>query len=377
MLTSVTVLQRAAAYFSVSTEESVHFSAGNILQDDAEVFPDSVYSADLDTAVTGVYLTATSVRNRDLLLTTFDRLASLEHPAVVFDVKGSYVYIEGDFPQAEELRLMNPFFNLAEIVSLARDRGIYTIARFIVAKDTLLSARSRDTQICHPQTKICLGSGWVDPGNSTVFSYNQEVLEAVLRSGVDEVNFDYIRYPTEYAQSQIGLSGSQKADHIEQFILMARETIDRIRPQTKLGISTYAILGWNFPVNLEPLGQDIVRFAPYVDIISPMAYPATFAEGSYYNPAVHPVSRMYYLVYRTITGYRELLGPEYADKVRPWIQGYYVSAQNMRDQIAAVFDAGAHGFTVWNAQNNYTPVFTVLAEGLPDDIEATVVLEKE
>jgi hypothetical protein len=126
-----------------------------------------------------------------------------------------------------------------------------------------------------------------------------------------------------------------------------------------LGISTYAILGWNYPVNLEPLGQDVVRFAPLLDVISPMAYPATFAEGSYYNPAKHPRSRMYYLVYRTLRGYDELLG-EQSWKLRPWIQGYGITAKNLRDEIDAVFDAGACGFTVWNAENRYDLVYKVL-----------------
>ena len=138
---------------------------------------------------------------------------------------------------------------------------------------------------------------------------------------------------------------------------MARETIDEYHPSTKLGISTFAILGWNYPVNLEPLGQDFVRFAPMLDIISPMAYPQTFSVGAYYSPGVNPGSRDYYLVYRTLVGYQKLLGPEHAKKIRPWIQGYYATAQRTKDQIQAVYDAGHCGFTFWNANNNYGPVY--------------------
>lgn len=142
---------------------------------------------------------------------------------------------------------------------------------------------------------------------------------------------------------------------------MTREVIDRVSPSTKFGISTYAILGWNFPVNLEPLGQHIPRFEPYVDVISPMAYPATFAAGSYYNPAKHHRSRMYYLVYRTLTGYNELVGEEHQYKIRPWIQGYGVTTQNMRDQMDAVYDAAHCGFQVWSAGNDYKPTYAALS----------------
>ena len=98
----------------------------------------------------------------------------------------------------------------------------------------------------------------------------------------------------------------------------------------KLGISSYAILGWNFPVNFEAVGQDIPEFAKIVDVISPMAYPATFAPNAYYNPGRDKGSRMYHLVWKTIMGYRELAGPENVHKIRPWIQGYGVTEKNMR-----------------------------------------------
>ncbi|MDN4634816.1 hypothetical protein QCD71_25255, partial [Sphingomonas sp. PsM26] len=60
-----------------------------------------------------------------------------------------------------------------------------------------------------------------------------------------------------------------------------------------------------------------------------------------------------------MTGYREDLGSE-AWKLRPWIQGYFVTRQDMQDQIDAVFDSGACGFTVWNASNNYEPTFAAI-----------------
>ncbi|HRH93279.1 MAG TPA: putative glycoside hydrolase, partial [Candidatus Peribacteria bacterium] len=157
-------------------------------------------------------------------------------------------------------------------------------------------------------------------------------------------------------------SGQQKADHVETFIKAMRASIDRCNPSTKLGISTFAILGWDYARNVETLGQDVVRFAPLVDVISPMAYPATFTSPEYYIPGKNPRSRMYWLVYRTLTGYQKLLGPEDSHKLRPWIQGYGVVKKDMRDQIDAVYDAGLCGYQVWNAGNNYKPVYVALKD---------------
>jgi hypothetical protein len=141
---------------------------------------------------------------------------------------------------------------------------------------------------------------------------------------------------------------------------MARRAIDTVGQGTKLGISTYAILGWQYEENIRTLGQDITRFAPFVDVISPMAYPQAFSTaGGYFDPAIHPRSRMYWLVYRTLDGYKNILG-QHAWKLRPWIQGYYVSRGDMTEQIAAVYDSGLCGFTVWSASNYYQPLYSSL-----------------
>ncbi len=300
----------------------------------------------------GVFLTEGSMKNRKFLLETLDSLKAMTGAALIFDVKGGYVHFDSDSPMARELNLLRPSYSLAEILALARERGIYTIGRFIAVKDPNLARAVPDAQILHPVTGRSVGSVWVDASHPSVLAYNAEVLEDLVQAGIDEVNLDYIRYPTEYSLASVGLTGQEKADRLEQFIRMARTVIDQNGGKTKLGISTYAILGWNFPVNFEYVGQDIARFAPLVDVISPMAYPATFAAGAYYNPAKHPRSRMYYLVYRTLTGYRDLLGDQ-AYKLRPWIQGYGISRKNLQDEMDAVFDAGSCGFTIWNASNSY------------------------
>ncbi|MDD3896644.1 MAG: putative glycoside hydrolase [Candidatus Peribacteraceae bacterium] len=310
----------------------------------------------------GVYLTADSVANASFYSQTLDRLQQAGASAFVVDVKGSYVYFPTTSSLAEEMKLVRPLYELPEIVSIAKQKGIYVIARLIAASDPVFGLRNPDVRIRHPQTGVAVGSKWVDLGHPTTIEYNKQVIRDIVTAGVDELNIDYIRYPTEYAQWQIGLTGQQKADRIEKFVQMARQTIDEYNPSVLLGLSTYAILGWNYPVNLEPLGQDVIRFAPLVDIISPMAYPSTFAAGAYYNPATHPRSRMYYLVYQTLKGYAELLGEEHAAKLRPWIQGYYITNKDLRDEIDAVYDAGACGFTVWSAGNHYDILYKVFPE---------------
>lgn len=294
----------------------------------------------------GVYLHANSVADPELVEN------ALGNDAIVFDVKEDYVYF-----QTESAEIVFPLYNLKDFVDQLHENGIYAIARYVVANDKLLGQLYPETRLSNPVTGAPLPTRWVNPGHEKVLSYNRAILREVVQSGVDEINLDYIRYPSDFVDTLSQVPLEEKIANVEAFVLMAREVIDEEGADTLLGISTYAILGWHFDANLQTLAQDVPRFAKYVDVISPMAYPQTFSTaGAYYDPAIHPGSREYWLVYHTLTGYRELLGDD-AYKLRPWIQGYSLTPQQIRDEIQAVYDAGLCGYTVWSARNLYGPYY--------------------
>ena len=306
------------------------------------------------------YYTVGTVKNTTFFLESLDRIVAAGGNAVTFDVKGSYVYFATNAPMANEIGTAISSYDLPAVLAAAKERDLYTIGRFIAIKDGVFVDQVPEARVRHPKTGANLGLAWSDPASALTITYNRQILETLLQNGIDEVNFDYIRYSTAISASAFGLTGAEKAERLETFLRAMKEARDELSPSTRLGISTYAILGWDFAVNVEPLGQDFVRFAPLVDIISPMAYPSTFAQGAYYVPGKHPRSRAYYLVYRTLKGYTDLLGPEQIQKLRPWIQAYSMNASEISDEIDAVYDAGLCGFTFWNAGNNYTAALSAL-----------------
>lgn len=310
----------------------------------------------------GVYLTANSVGRKAFVDQTITDLRAVGGTALVFDVKGSRVFYHSAAPMANDLKLVVKSYDLPTILAKAREQNLYTIARFVAIKDEGLTSKLPATSIRHPKSGKTLIATWVDPSNETAIEYNTQVVCELAAAGIDEINLDYIRFSTAVPVALMAYSGHEKADRVEKFIRAVRETINRCGPSTKLGLSTFAILAWDYEKNFQTLGQDVARFAPLVDIISPMAYPATFAAGHYYNPKTDPRSRMYYLVHRTLTGYRDMLGPVHTAKLRPWIQGYSVTKRDMREQIDAVYDAGLCGYTVWNASNSYKATFAALSE---------------
>lgn len=310
----------------------------------------------------GVYLTSNSIGRDAFFKETLDAVVAASGSAIVFDVKGSRVYFHSAAPAAVDMDLVKPIYDLPATLAAAHERGLYTIGRLVAIKDDGITTARPETRVKGPDGKRVLSAYWVDPSNALAIEYNTQVICELAQAGIDEINLDYIRFSTADFGALSVYSGEQKADRVEMFIQAAREAIDRCGPQTKLGISTYAILGWDYKRNVETLGQDVVRFAPLVDVISPMAYPATFTSPEYYIPGKHPRSRMYWLVKRTLTGYADLLGPEHAKKLRPWIQGYGITKKDMREQIDAVYDAELCGFQVWNAGNNYKSVYAALSD---------------
>lgn len=309
---------------------------------------------------TGVYMTASSAAREEFYNETMDELIASGGSTMVIDVKGYWVYFDSQAPMAKEIGMISPVLDLPVILAKAKEKGIYTIARYIAVKDEGLVERKPGWQLRQKTKNYVVYPGWVDPANEEALEYNRQILcELAAMPGLDEINLDYIRMSSTMPYST-GYTGDEKAERLMQYIRMARETIDSCGPTVKLGVSTYAILGWNFKDNRETIGQDVVQYAPYVDVISPMAYPQTFSVNSYYTPGKHPVSRNYWLVYRTLTGYAALLGPDHAWKLRPWIQAYSMEQKGITDQMNAVVDAGFCGFQFWSANNTYGTVFAAM-----------------
>ena len=313
----------------------------------------------------GVFLTAGSVAREKFFNETVEKLLASGGDTIVMDVKGGGALFRSTAPMATEIGLVRNLYDLPAIIQKLHEKNIYVVGRFVAIKDEAYVQKKPDARIKHPVTGKVLNQTWIDPANDEAIQYNMEIMCEIAAAGIDEINLDYIRFSTAEFGALGVFTGEQKADRVEKFIKASRDTIDRCGPKTKLGLSTYAILGWDYDINVRTLGQDVVRFAPLVDIISPMAYPATFTSNGYYIPGKHPGPRMYWLVYRTLTGYAELLGPEHSHKIRPWIQGYGVVNKDMSDQMRAVYDAGFCGFKVWNAGNNYGPTYV----GLTNDVK--------
>ena len=90
--------------------------------------------------------------------------------------------------------------DVRERLRIMRERGIYPIARIVVAKDPLLAAGKPDWAVRHVDGGLWrdrLDFAWVDAFNDSVWVYAAQLAAEAVRIGFAEVQYDYVRFPDE------------------------------------------------------------------------------------------------------------------------------------------------------------------------------------
>jgi hypothetical protein len=256
---------------------------------------------------------------------------------------------------------------LAKLVKELHQDGFIVSARIVVFKDDHLV-------IARPDLAIKIKSGeiyrdhkqgrWADPYLEEVRLYNILVAERAALSGVDEIQFDYVRFPAEgkahLAQYSTSKGSLSKVDIINIFLKSARERLKRYN--VSLAVDIFGVTAWQLKEDVETLGQDLRKMAKYIDVVSPMFYPSHFSAGydGFENPGEHP----YHFVNAGVRKAKKILSGESVSVV-PWIQGFDLRSPNfgpnyILDQIRACKDEGVNNYLIWNARNVYDTAFNAL-----------------
>src|SRR5207253_9412288 len=140
--------------------------------------------------------------------------------AVVIDVKGDRGWIS--YPTRVEQALaagaQGPA-TLRDFDAMMADlkaRGVYTVARIVTFKDNILATARPDLAILDTRTgKPWIDRenlAWVDPFREEVWAYNIAIAREAVRRGFDEVQFDYVRFPTD---AKLGAAKYDRRNHRE------------------------------------------------------------------------------------------------------------------------------------------------------------------
>lgn len=258
---------------------------------------------------------------------------------------------------------------LSKLTEKLHEEGFIVSVRLVVFKDDHLILARPDLAVRVRGGKLYrdhMGGRWCDPYSDEVRLYNELIAERAAQSGVDEVQFDYIRFPAEgnahLAYFPFEKKGVSRVQIINRFLRDVRKRIKEY--DVSIAVDIFGVTAWQRRNDIENLGQDLKAMAPYIDVLSPMFYPSHFHSGydDFKNPGSHP----YYFVNTGVKQAKEILSGE-AVAIVPWLQGFSLRSPNfgpdyITEQIRACRDEGVKSFLIWNASNDYWATFALNRE---------------
>lgn len=311
--------------------------------------------------VRGIYLTAASAGNDSYRQKLISNLKKGYINSVVIDIKDYSGYILYDTQVAEVNKIQGKKIRMdaRRVIDDFHAAGIYTIARQTVFQDPVL-AEARPELAMHIKAgniwRDNKNLAWLDPSNEKVWEYNLTISKEAVLLGFDEINFDYMRYPSDGPMSSLDYNltaGQQKYDVMKNFYKYLSQNLSGLTP---ISIDMFGLVMDNVKDNYDlNIGQRLIDALDYFDDIDPMMYASHYPKTylGYENSAEHPGEVVAYglkISQATTTNRRA--------KIRPWLQAFSIGAVYDREKIKAQIRAteaatSTSGWLFWNARNVY------------------------
>lgn len=285
--------------------------------------------------------------------------------ALVIDIKDSTGKISFQVQSPElvkedavEIRISD----IHNLIDLLHSKNIYVIGRIAVFQDPHFIKN-------HPEDAVKMNSdrsknwkdknglSWVDASSKNAWEYTLSLAKESYDIGFDEINFDYIRFPSDGNMKDIYFplsDGKIKTDVMRSFYEYLNQNL---KP---LGIPISADLFGMTATNTDDLGigQILEDALKNFDFVAPMVYPSHFPPNwnGYNKPATEPYGVIKYSMASAVNKANTIGEPVL--KLRPWLQDFNLGAtytkDMVRDQIQATYDVGLNSWMMWDAANTYT-----------------------
>lgn len=391
--------------------EQTYFTENKAEENNTPPPPDNrevVKHVPLPEAVKSIYMSSCVVGTRDFRQRLIDLTNETEINSIVIDIKDYSGSIS--FPPVSDA--WKPAWNQAEcgardmreFVKVLHDNNIFVIGRITVFQDPLY-ARTHPAQavLRSDQSTVWAdhkGLSFVDVASKQFWDHIIALSVESYNIGFDELNFDYVRYPSDgnmsdtyFPQSVAGQYGMDKQANLEAFFKYLNEKLDEealfgaykhentgresSTPYTSADLFGMTTTNYN---DLS-IGQVQDRAVPYFDFIAPMVYPSHYPSSflGLGNPNDYPYKVVHYAMKTgvdrlksdttpmegflherigTSTPARYKKPTQGPEKLRTWIQdfdyGGDYDAADVRAQIQASYDAGVMSWMIWAPSNIYT-----------------------
>lgn len=314
------------------------------------------------TEVKAVYLSSWSAGKEDVIQYVINLAKISEVNAVVIDIKdySGYVAYDSELEEVERYgaeRVIIP--DIVSLIARLHSEGLYVIARISVFQDPVLANARPDWAIHSAGNTLWYdhsGMAWISPAARDSWDYVVALAREADTLGFDEINFDYIRFPSD---GNIADAVYPTWDEVIPKRTIIRDFFAYLRQElhdVKLSVDIFGIL--TVREGDEGIGQVLEDAYAYFDYVSPMLYPSHYASGflGYENPAEHP-----YEVVLDGLEHALMRLEGYTSEIRPWLQDFDLGADYddvmVRKEIQAVRDALGErfkGFMLWSISSVYS-----------------------
>jgi hypothetical protein len=322
------------------------------------------------TDLRGIYLPAPMCGYQSVFA-RIDSFTARGGNGVVFDAKdidGKVSFRSGQkLASFGEGRLAPVIGDLADLVRRLHDRGLWVVARLAIFLDGELGTLRPDLALRGPGGEPWTERGcvWLDPVLPEVRAYNIGLAVELAQAGVDEVQLDYVRFPTNGWRGDfthdLASIAARRREVITGFVAAVHDTLRCMG--CLLSADLFGIMAWDRPEDLALTGQHIGDLASHLDVICPMIYPSHFEPG--FEGRTRPADHPDYFIAEGVRRFRAQAGDRVP--VRPWLQAFpwrvaRYDAEYVLAQILAAQDAGAGGWCLWNPSGRYEPILDALFE---------------
>lgn len=321
--------------------------------------------------VRGIYVTGNAA-GTELKNELIETAETTEINAMVIDVKndeGRITYSMDSAIAKEIGAITNTVSDMESLIKTLKEKNIYLIARVVAFKDPFLANHRKDLALLNKDGsyyKDNKGEYWVNPYQEEVWDYLIEVATQAAAIGFEEIQFDYIRFPTGGTIAQVDYKEDEKIRSKEEVITdFTKYVYEKLKP---LGVFVSAdVYGTiiNSSVDAGLVGQNYVEMSKHLDYICPMIYPSHYAEGNYgiEYPDLEPYKLIRKALLASKTELDQIPEGEHRAIVRPWLQDFTATwlkkhmkygGPEVRQQIGGVYAAGYEEWLLWNASCKYS-----------------------
>lgn len=283
----------------------------------------------------------------------------------------SPLYAQNDL--LENYDVINSFDDFARSIKMLKDAGYYVIGRIATFQDSPLAQARPEWSVTdwRGEPLELGGSYWPSAFCQDAWELKAAfALEAVDSFGLNEIQFDYVRFPDLIQdmekQGSIDLKNAHnesKAQALQRFLTYATDLI-----HSHGAYVAADMFGETGNYYVASYGQYWPAISNVVDVICGMPYPDHF--GTYYENRQRVVP--YRMPYKTMSDWADKVYERQTECaspaiVRTWIQGwddfaYKYNAAAIQREILAMYDNGVPGgFMLWHGYGSLA-----ISEKIPD-----------